>query len=204
MIADLNLTKEFFDKQETDDTLQNIRKQYLASKKNLHDLMLKQNESNDNMKYENDRIRKEPSLKPLSSLGVTGAPSVPAPEGAGAVPVADNFILLNELRSLKNCVYEQQSQIRKLTNDLQLQKNFSFELQSKVLQLQSHVKYLESDMVNYFENASTVPHSISAPSTATATTTTTTQFPLHNKSIYSYSPSVDDNTTKLIQMSEPK
>lgn len=186
MVADLNLTREFFDRQEADDTLQNIRKQYLASKKNLHDLMQKQSENNDGMKYENGRIRKEPS---------------PAPSGAGeppGAPVADNYILLNELRSLKSCVYEQQAQIRKLTSDLQLHKNFSFELQNKVVQLQSHVRYLESDMINYFENASTVPHSISAPSTAT------TQFPLHNKSMYSYSASVDDNTTKLIQMSEPK
>lgn len=192
MVADLNLTREFFDRQEADDTLQNIRKQYLASKKNLHDLMLKQSENNDSMKYENDRIRKQPSPAPSGAGAGAGAG---APPGA---PVADNYVLLNELRSLKSCVYEQQAQIRKLTSDLQLQKNFSFELQNKVVQLQSHVKYLESDMINYFENASTVPHSISAPSTAT------TQFPLHNKSMYSYSASVDDNTTKLIQMSQPK
>lgn len=189
MVADLNLTKEFFDRQETDDTLQRIREQYLASKKNLQVLMMKQNEEASNSPRNSERLRNDSPVNHYESMVPSGGP------GLGG-PSTDNVILMNEVRSLKRMALEQQSQISKLTNDLIIQKNTTSELQNKVLGLQSHVDFLENDLFNYCERLSS--HSVTTPSTATHMSGARSFTP------HPYSPTIEDNTTRLIHISKPK
>lgn len=184
------LTREFFDRTETDDTLQNIRKQYLASKKNLHDLMLKQSTLSNS--HNPSPVRTQPpqvvpSEPPRASPNFHSNFQVPA----------DDLIILNELRSLKTIVNEQQGQIKRLSHDLQTTRNLNFQLQDKVSHLQNHIGYLESDMMNFLGNARSF-QSMTAPSSATTPSTTT------YRSSTSYQTGMEDNTTRLIQMSGPK
>lgn len=190
MAADLNLTKEFFDKQEADDTLQKIREQYLASKKNLQMLMMKQNEESSTSPRSAERVRIESPIRRYENLGQLSAPSLER-------NTADNVLLMNEVRALKRMALDQQAEIRKLTNDLLLQKNTTNELQNKVLSLQSHVNFLENDLLNYCDRLSS--NSMTTPSSATQTGSGAESF-----GRYSYSPSIEDNTTRLIHISKPR
>lgn len=188
MVSDLNLTKEFFDRQETDDTLQRIREQYLASKRNLQVLMKKQNEEALKSPRDTEELRNK---SPMNRYEPVGLPNPATLEG----PSADNVILMNEVRSLKKMAIEQQGQIRRLTNDLLIQKNTTSDLQNKILSLQSHVNFLENDLFSYCDRLSS--HSVTTPSTATHMGSVRSFTP------HPYSPTIEDNTTRLIHISKP-
>lgn len=175
-----DLTREFFDRPENDDTLQNIRKQYLESKRNLQDLMLKQND-NEDVIDQSSKIRKEfkSPLKP-KEIVVDNKPTT----------TSDNLIMMNEVRSLRSLVYEQQAQIRRLQTDLQSQKDSEFEFQRTILQFQSQLKNLGDEMAelrhlqSYSDNSRDYRYSnINRPSESPS------------------SPPFDDSTTRLIQVS---
>ncbi|QLQ81487.1 hypothetical protein HG537_0F02480 [Torulaspora globosa] len=183
MVGDSNLTREFFERQEVDDTLQRIREQYLASKKNLQELMKKQNEENSKAK------NFSPSLKD-SGIGVG--------DGSGVVrgSSADDVLLLNEVRSLKRLTIEQQQLIRETTNELLIQKRTTAELQNKILNLQSQVSFLQSNFFQFYDNLSSQAHAAASVPTQTTQTRSFSPSP--------YSPPLEDNTMRLIQISKPK
>ncbi|GAV54936.1 hypothetical protein ZYGR_0AS02590 [Zygosaccharomyces rouxii] len=184
-----DLTREFFDRPENDDTLQNIRRQYLESKKNLQDLMMKQNQNGDDdvaaatdsigINDQSAKIRKgfKSPLKPKEVMVENR-------------PTSDNLIMMNEVRSLRSLVYEQQAQIRRLQADLQFQKNSEFEFQRMILQFQSQLKNLRDELAelrnlkNYrFDNNRGIDD---------------------DRSVSFESPTFDDSTTRLIQISGQK
>ncbi|QLL30908.1 hypothetical protein HG536_0A07230 [Torulaspora globosa] len=192
MAGDSNLTREFFEKQEVDDTLQRIREQYLASKKNLQELMKKQNEERPTTK------NFSPALKDLDPVGAFRNSSIGVRDGAPAArgPTADDLVLLNEVRSLKRLTIEQQQLIRQTTNELLIQKRMTAELQNKILNLQSQVSFLESNFFNYHESVS--PQAHATPAVPPQRTQTRSFSPS------AYSPPLEDNTMRLIQISKPK
>lgn len=186
MAGNSNLTREFFEKQEVDDTLQKIREQYLASKKNLQVLMKKQNE-------ESPKMRIDSPVRPVKSSNFTNGDG---PVGVAKGPSADDLILLNEVRSLRRMTVEQQQQLRMVTNELLVQKRTTAELQNKIVNLQSQVTFLESNFLNYNENFS--PRRNEIPSPVVHRTEP------RNFSPSPYSPPIEDNTMKLIQISKPR
>lgn len=179
MAGNSNLTREFFEKQEVDDTLQRIREQYLASKKNLQVLMKQSDETSTSPKLANEApVPKDP----VSSIKRSNERAL------------DESVLLNEVRSLKRLTVEQQSQVRKLTNELLMQKRTTSELQSKILNLQSQVAFLENHFLNFYENLA--PQTNAVPSVHRPES--------RNYSPAPYSPPIEDNTMRLIQISKPK
>lgn len=185
MAGDSNLTKEFFERQEVDDTLQRIREQYLASKKNLQELMKKQNDGSPKTQNFSPAVK---DLDPVGAFRNSGAPV--------ARNSSDDHVLLNEVRSLKRLTIEQQQLIRQTTNELLIQKRTTAELQNKILNLQSQVSFLESNLFNYYENLAPQAHAASSVPPQRTQTRSFSPSP--------YSPPLEDNTMRLIQISKPK
>ncbi|GCF00102.1 hypothetical protein ZYGM_002784 [Zygosaccharomyces mellis] len=185
-----DVTREFFDRPENDDTLQNIRKQYLESKKNLQELMMKQNQDGDDddvvvaadglgTDNQSAKIRKgfKSPLKPKEVMMENR-------------PTSDTLIMMNEVRSLKNLVYEQQAQIRRLQADLQFQKNSEFEFQRIILQFQSQIKALRDELIEV-KDLKTYRFDNSRGN-------------YDDRSVSFESAPFDDSTTRLIQISGRK
>ncbi|CAR28530.1 hypothetical protein ZYGR_0S01630 [Zygosaccharomyces rouxii] len=190
-----DLTREFFDRPENDDTLQNIRRQYLESKRNLQDLMMKQNQNGD--------ADADDAVGVGIGVGIGGgvndqsakirrgfkSPLKPKEVMMENRPTSDNLIMMNEVRSLKSLVYEQQAQIRRLQADLQFQKNSEFEFQRSILQFQSQLKNLRDEFAEFKLSKS---YNIDNNQDH------------YNRNVSFESPPFDDSTTRLIQISGQK
>ncbi|EDO17043.1 hypothetical protein Kpol_530p13 [Vanderwaltozyma polyspora DSM 70294] len=244
---EISLTKEFFDRQEVDDTLQNIRKQYLESKKNLQKLvMMKQSPANTE-EFKVPSIPKQKPPKPtrpsdideklrreLRSSRVTTNTVENTPAPLGKETITDTLILVNEVRSMKNIIQEQRAMIRDLSQDLQVQRSMSYELQSKIHRLEAHIRQVELNMRGskqpYGEypgndifdtnrsNYSTteienIPkrsawrtHSLTAPSSSSHSSYSNSSNMNNINNSYSYQSysTMEDSTTRLIQLSNPK
>ena len=247
-----NLTKEFFDIQETDDTLQKIRRQYLESKKNLDNLMMKKQSPANTEEFKilsfskpeiqkhtnselDDKLRRELRGFPIQSSTKAAAPRK---------ETADDLIILNEIRSLKNIINEQRSLVYNINNDLQVQRSISYELQSKVESMESHIRHLEWEITSSkndevrqssntynstfdntghhnstFDNtghhnstqtgtwrsyATTAPSSSGYGSRLNTKNMNSNSNYMSNDNLYKSYSSVEDSTTRLIKISNPK
>lgn len=237
-----NLTKEFFDIQETDDTLQKIRRQYLESKKNLDNLMMKKQSPANTEEFKilsfskpeiqkhtnselDDKLRRELRGFPIQSSTKAAAPRK---------ETADDLIILNEIRSLKNIINEQRSLVYNINNDLQVQRSISYQLQSKVESMESHIRHLEWEITSSkndevrqssntynstFDNtghhnstetgtwrsyATTAPSSSDYGSRLNTKKLNSNSNYMSNDNLYKSYSSVEDSTTRLIKISNPK
>lgn len=173
------ITREFFDRPENDDTLQNIRRQYLESKRNLQDLMMKQGEDETKVRTEFASSLKAPAREPENK---------PLP--------SENLMLINEVRSLRSLIFEQQAQIRRLQADVQAHQNAEFKLRQGFSEMQSRLRILEADVA-----ATHRDYSSPSPQRPLAAFSPATHYPSYRSPLES--PTVDDNTTRLIRISGP-
>lgn len=179
LVSMAEITREFFERPENDDTLQNIRRQYLESKRNLQDLMMKQGDEETKIRTEfvsSSKTPREPENKPVPS---------------------DSLMMMNEIRSLRSLVYEQQAQMRRLQADLQSHKNAEFDLQHNFTQLQSQVRVLEADLAAMRRN-----YMSPQPPQPLASYVPPSHYPEYRSPLDS--PIMDDNTTRLIRISGPR
>lgn len=185
-----DITREFFDRPENDDTLQNIRRQYLESKKNLQDLMRKQNQNGEEeagFTAAQDMATDDQSSKIRRGFK---SPLKPREMMTENRPTSDNLIMMNEVRSLKSLVYEQQAQIRRLQADLRIRKNTEFEFERMILQFQSQLKVLREELVEVKQlNSYRMGNS---------------RGNYDDRNVTFESPPLDDSTTRLIQISGQK
>lgn len=216
-----NIT-EFLNRPETDDTLQNIRKEYLASKKNLKDLLNSSPASGprpqQQQQQQEQRLPTPPSLtisskedERLRQQLRDALNNEPKPQRLQP-PLAS----LNEIAYLRKIVHEQQAQLQSLTQELHNQKSFNYSLQSRLLMVEDYVKHLESTVTsgnNHSLRTRINPSSLSAPSSSSTSElfTRSTKVDLDNTKVLlgledvkperrQFS-NLDDNTARLLQLS---
>ncbi|CEP64090.1 uncharacterized protein LALA0_S10e02036g, partial [Lachancea lanzarotensis] len=153
--------KGFFSDPETDDTLRNIRREYLASKKNLQELLITSPTSMRTRQLQNptpvtDFSRKDGRLNNDDHLRLQlreGLKSDPEIMPAGATPSSYKTFqkigqskAYNEIDTMRSMLYDQQRQINQMQRDFESQGQRNAALHDRVYYLERTVAKLEAEL----------------------------------------------------------
>ena len=141
----------FFDNPETDDTLQNIRREYLASKKNLQELLVTSPTQIRTRSFQqqaptppNNDLRELQSDERLRQQLREGFKKDTSFHNSVRAPVIPNIPQQQEIDSLRSVLHSQQRQIDQLVRGLDSQAARNSALQQRVTTLERYVSELES------------------------------------------------------------
>lgn len=178
-----SFVKDFFSRPDTDDTVENLKKEYYESKRKIDNLSKSTSPQHSEKEY-SSVFRSPPKIPTFKSNGgseskqnnllrqqLRGMGPIQGSSASRASPTAppssnkdDVLVLINELKQLRETVYHQQTQIQSLKFEVQQERSRSLRFEGKLNQLETAIQ-VQQQQIRFTEFR---PHTSATATTATS------------------------------------